>query len=134
NQFHQYCTEHEIINIEDITASFIKQYLVHCKNKGNNPTTVNSHLHVLKIFFNYFEFELDIFTPKTNPTKRIVPAKENIKIEVFTDHHIKQMLKYYQSLKYRDKTLYAYRDYFLIIFLLGSACRIGEASNLRWRD
>ena len=134
NEFHKYCIEHEIINVEDCTASFIKQYLVHLKGKGNNPTTVNTKLHILKIFFNYFEFEMEVFTPKTNPTKRIIFAKEEIKIEVFTDSQIKQMLRYYQSLKYRDKSLYSYRDYFMIIWLLGSACRVGETANLRWKD
>ncbi|GIP20380.1 hypothetical protein J22TS3_06550 [Paenibacillus sp. J22TS3] len=96
--------------------------------------TVNSKLHILKIFFNYFEYEIDLFTPKTNPTKKIPYAKEEIKIEVFSDEQIKQMLNYYKRLKHRDKTLYAYRDYFLIIFFLGSACRLGEAVNLRWMD
>lgn len=134
NKFYNYCVEQEIINLEDITASFVKQYLLFCKAKGNNPTTVNSNLHVLKIFFNYFEHELDVFTTKTNPTKRIAPVKETIKIEVFTDAQISQMLKYYRALKQRDKSLYAYRDYFMIIFLLGTACRIGETANLRWKD
>lgn len=134
NEFHQFCVTNQIINIEDCSSSLVKQYLLQCKEKGNNPTTVNSKLHILKIFFNYFETELEIFTPKTNPTKRIIFAKENIKIEVFTDEQIKQMLRYYQAIKYRDKSLYAYRDYFLIIFLLGSACRLGETVNLKWSD
>ena len=134
NEFHQYCVQHEIINVEDCTASFVKQYLLSCKEKGNNPTTVNTKLHILKIFFNYFETEMEVFTPKTNPTKRIIFAKEDVKIEVFNDAQINQMLRYYQSIKYRDKSLYAYRDYFLIIWLLGSACRLGETVSLRWSD
>ncbi|MFI2857550.1 tyrosine-type recombinase/integrase [Paenibacillus sp. JSM ZJ436] len=134
DKFHQFCVQNEIINVEDCTASLVKQYLLAAKERGNNPTTVNSKLHILKIFFNFFESEMEVFTPKTNPTKRIIFAKEEIKIEVFTDAQIKQMLRYYQSIKYRDKSLYAYRDYFLIIFLLGSACRLGETINLRWSD
>lgn len=135
NEFHNYCIEQEIVNLEDVTQSLVKSYLVYCgRQRKNNPTTVNSKLHVLKIFFNYFENEMEVFTSKTNPTKRIGYAKEDIKIEVFTDSQIKQMLSYYQKLKYRDKSLYAYRGYFLIIFLLGSACRLGETVNLKWSD
>ncbi|HEY2493947.1 MAG TPA: site-specific integrase [Paenibacillus sp.] len=135
NEFHGYCVEQSIVNLEDCTASLVKGYLIYCsKERKNNPTTVNSKLHVLKIFFNYFESEMEIFTIKTNPTKRIPFAKEEIKIEVFSDDQIKQMLNYYQRLKFRDKTLYSYRDYFLIIFLIGSACRLGETVNLRWSD
>ncbi|MBA9087676.1 integrase/recombinase XerD [Fontibacillus solani] len=134
-QFHEYCVKNEVINIEDCTSSLVKNYLLYCgKERKNNPTTVNSKLHVLKILFNYFEFEMEIFNPKTNPTKKIPYAKEEIKIEVFTDAQIKQMLNYYQKIKYRDKSLYSYRDYFMIIFLLGSACRLGETVNLRWTD
>lgn len=134
-EFHEFCVSHEVINLEDCTASLVKNYLVHCgKNRKNNPTTVNSKLHILKIFFNYFEHEMELFTAKTNPTKKIPYAKENVKIEVFSDEQIKQILNYYKRLKHRDKTLYAYRDYFLVVFFLGTACRLGEAVNLRWMD
>jgi integrase/recombinase XerD len=134
-EFHEYCVKQEIINLEDCTMSLVKNYLIYCgKERNNNPSTVNSKLHVLKIFFNYFENELEIFNTKTNPTKKIMFVKEEVKIEVFTDAQIKQMLTYFQKLKYRDKSYYAYRDYFLIIWLLGSACRLGETINLRWSD
>jgi integrase/recombinase XerD len=135
NEFHDYAVQREIVNLEDCTQSLVKSYLIYCgKERKNNPTTVNSKLHVLKIFFNYFETEMEIFNPKTNPTKRIGYAKEDIKIEVFSDAQVKQMLNYFQRLKYRDKTYYAYRGYFLIIFLLSTACRLGETINLRWSD
>ncbi|WP_411347490.1 tyrosine-type recombinase/integrase [Paenibacillus sp. WLX2291] len=134
-EFHEFAIKYEVVNLEDCTMSIVKNYLIYCqKQRGNNPTTVNHKLHVLKIFFNYFEKELEIFNPKTNPTKRLMYTKEDVKIEVFSDEQIKQMLKYYQKLKYRDKSLYAYRGYFLIIWLLGSACRLGETANLKWTD
>ncbi|MNO45823.1 site-specific tyrosine recombinase XerC [compost metagenome] len=66
-EFHEFCISHEVINLEDCTASLVKNYLVHCgKNRKNNPTTVNSKLHILKIFFNYFEYEMELFTEKVN--------------------------------------------------------------------
>lgn len=133
-EFHEFCTEREIVNVEDVTISLVKSYLLFCqKERKNNPTTVNSKLHVLKIFFNYIE-EIEIIGQKNNPTRKLSFAKEDVKIEVFTDDQIKQMLKYYQRLKYRDKSFYAYRDYAIIVFLLGSGVRIGELINLRWSD
>lgn len=135
NQFHDYCTDNEIVNLEDCTMSLVKQYLIYCsKERKNNPTTVNSKLHVLKIFFNYFENEMEIFTSKTNPTKRIQYAREEIKIEVFTDAQIKQMLNYYAKLKHRDKSFYAYRDHTIIITLIGTGMRLGELISIRWSD
>jgi site-specific recombinase XerD len=135
NEFHDFCIKHEVVNLEDVNQSIVKNYLIYCaKERKNNPTTVNSKLHILKVFFNYFEHEMEVFTPKTNPAKRLGYAREDIKIEVFSDAQIKQMLSYYRKLKQRDKSLFAYRDYFLIIFLLGTACRLGETVNLRWSD
>ena len=63
-------------------------------------------------------------------------AKEEIKIEVFQDEHIKQMLRYYRRLKARDKSLYAYRDHnhTIIVFLLGTGSRLGELINVRWNE
>lgn len=134
-EFHTYAVEQEVLNLEDCSQSLVKGYLLYCsKKRNNNPTTVNTKLHTLKIFFNYFENEMEIFTPKSNPTKRLGFAKEEIKIEVFTDAQIKQMLNFYQRMKFRDKTYFAYRGYFLIIFLISSACRLGETVNLRWND
>lgn len=44
------------------------------------------------------------------------------------------MLGYYQRLKNRDKSFYAYRDYLSIVFLLGTGVRLGEFINLKWND
>lgn len=43
-------------------------------------------------------------------------------------------LNYYRRIKERDKTFYAYRDYTIIITLLGTGIRRGELCNLRWQD
>ncbi|GIP20379.1 site-specific integrase [Paenibacillus sp. J22TS3] len=41
-EFHQFCVQNEIVNLEDCTASLVKNYLVHCgKNRKNNSTTVH---------------------------------------------------------------------------------------------
>lgn len=61
-------------------------------------------------------------------------AKEEIKIETFSDYHIKQMLDYYRRIKKRERLFYAYRDYAIIVFLLGTGVRLGELINIRWRD
>ncbi|WAH36458.1 tyrosine-type recombinase/integrase [Alicyclobacillus dauci] len=60
--------------------------------------------------------------------------KTDVKIDVFTDYHIRQMLLYYRSLRQRDKTFYAYRDSTIIGHLLGTGIRVGELANLRWHD
>ncbi|MEW9674145.1 tyrosine-type recombinase/integrase [Ammoniphilus sp. 3BR4] len=133
NDFHNYCVEKEIVDTSDITASIIKSYLMYCQRKrNNNPTTINTKIRNLKVFFNYLENELQLFDSKNNPIGKIVTVKSDVQIEVFTDSHIKQMLNYYRRLKYRDKSFYAYRDTAIIITLLGTGIRLGELINLKW--
>jgi integrase/recombinase XerD len=132
-EFQNYVSE-KVVDVADVTPSHIKSYLLYCKkDRGNNPTSINHKLHNLKIFFNYLE-DIEVINSKNNPTKKIPYVKEDIKIETFTDYQIKQMLDYYRRLKHRDKGFYAYRDYSMIIFLLGTGCRLGELINLRWKD
>ncbi|MBO8162068.1 MAG: tyrosine-type recombinase/integrase [Thermosipho sp. (in: Bacteria)] len=134
NEFHEFCINQEIVDVSDVTPSIIKSYLVHCqKKRGNNPTSINDKIRNLKIFFNFLEKE-EIISEKKNPAKKIGYAKEDIKIEIFTDSQIRQMLNYYSRLKYRDKTFYAYRDYCIIYVLLGTGVRLGELVNLKWDD
>lgn len=133
-EFHDFCVQREIIDVSDIKPAIIKSYLLHCqKVQKNKPASLNHKLHNLKIFFNYLQ-EIEVFDEKHNPTKKINYVKEDQKIEVFSDYHIQQMLNYYKRLKTRDKSFWAYRDYCIIITLLGTGIRLGELCGLRWND
>jgi integrase/recombinase XerD len=133
-EFQRFCGENEIVNVLDVKTHTIKSYILYClKERKNNPTTRNSKLHILKIFFNYLE-SLELIDQKNNPSKALVYAREEIKIEAFSDYHIQQMLGYYRRIKQREKAFYAYRDYCIIVFLLGTGVRIGELINLKWSD
>jgi len=134
NEFQSYCANQEIVDVNDVTPNTVKSYLLYCqKERNNNVTTRNSKLHILKIFFNYLE-EIEVITQKHNPSKKITYGKEDIKIEVFQDNHIRKMLGYYQRIKQREKSFYAYRDYTMIVFLLSTGVRLGEMVNLAWNE
>lgn len=133
-EFYNYCVEQELIDTADISNRTIKNYLVMCqKVRNNNPTTINSKLRTLKIFFNYLE-EIEIYQTNNNPTRKINYVKADTKIEVFTDEQIKQMLTYYRRLKTRDKGFYAYRNSAMIVTLLSTGMRPGELVNIKWSD
>ncbi|WHY79019.1 tyrosine-type recombinase/integrase [Neobacillus sp. WH10] len=134
NEFQAYCSEKEILNVEDITANTMKLYFLYCmKSKMNNPVTVNTKIKNLKAFFNYM-VEADVINEKRNPMSKIEKAKTDTKIEVFSDNHIRQMLNYYRRLKNREHSFHAYRDYTIILTLLGSGMRLGELCNLKWKE
>ncbi|WP_262172782.1 tyrosine-type recombinase/integrase [Saccharococcus sp. Marseille-Q5394] len=130
-QFEYFCTKHEVLNVEDITVQLMKKYILYFQRKGNNPTTTNSKLQRIRAFLNYM-IECEVINE--NPARKIAKAKEDIKIEVFTDYHIKQMLNYYRRIKQRDKAFYAYRDYSIIVVLLGTGLRLSELCSLKWND
>lgn len=134
HEFQIFCSERELIDTRDIREATVKSYLMYCqKTRGNNVVTRNTKLHQLKIFFNYLQHE-EIITEKENPIRKMKLAKEEVKIEVFQDEHIKQMLRYYRRLKARNKSFYAYRDHTIIVFLLGTGSRLGELINIRWNE
>ncbi|MGN2271659.1 tyrosine-type recombinase/integrase [Priestia megaterium] len=134
SEFQNFCVEKEILNVEDITTNTIKMYLLYCvKVKKNNPVTINTKIKNLKAFFNYM-IESEILSQKRNPMIKIEKVKTDTKIDVFSDNHIKQMLNYYRRLKGREHSFYAYRDYTIILTLLGSGMRLGEMCNLTWKE
>jgi integrase/recombinase XerD len=133
-EFQQYCVEKEILNVEDVTNTTVKSYLLYCmKSKKNSPVTINTKIKNLRAFFNYM-VKSEVVNEKRNPMLKIDKAKTETKIEVFNDNHIKQMLGYYRRLKGREHSFHAYRDHTIILTLLGSGIRLGELCNLTWKD
>lgn len=130
-EFIDYCIKQEMVNLEDLTPMHVKSYLMMCQDKGNKAGTINTKLLRIRAFFNYC---IECEYIKVSPAKKIKRQKEDVKIDVFTDEQIQQMLAYYRRIKQREKSYFAYRDYSMIILLLGTGIRRGELVNLKWSD
>ncbi|KPC98694.1 Tyrosine recombinase XerC [Geobacillus sp. BCO2] len=100
--FLDFCNENGIVNVQDVTPNTIKKYLLHCKEIGNVSTTTNTKLQRIKAFFNYM---IEIEVIDKNPAEKFQRAKEDVKIDVFSDYHIKQMLNYYRRIKTKRKSV-----------------------------
>ncbi|RUS47616.1 tyrosine-type recombinase/integrase [Cohnella sp. AR92] len=134
DMFQAYCSKNEIVSVHDVSAQTVKSFLMTLQNeKGNNPTSRNNKLRVLKNFFNWM-YENEIITEKQNICKKVNYAKEEIIIQPFTDYHIEQMLGFLRRTKQRERSYYAIRDYTIIVFLLGTGVRLGELIGLKWTD
>ncbi|MGG2111056.1 tyrosine-type recombinase/integrase [Lysinibacillus pakistanensis] len=132
--FSSYLREQDIIDITDVTNATVKSYLMYCKNERNNrPNTINTKLKHIKAFFNFL---VENEYVQKNPCFKIQKQVSDTKIEVFTDNHIRQMLRYYrrQTRARKDHEFTAYRNISIIITLLGTGIRIGELNNLKWSD
>lgn len=127
--FITYCLENDVTNVEDITSGLIKQYFIECKNRGNSAGTINTRLMRIRAFLNYC-VEEKILTE--NVARKVKRLKEDVKIDVFTDLQINQMLAYYRSLRRKEKSYFAYRGYMLILTLLGTGLRRTEVIRLKW--
>lgn len=130
-EFVSCCIENEVVNVEDIFYSYVRQYLSECQERGNKAGTINTKLLRIRAFLNYM-VECEVI--KNNPAKRVKRQKEDVKIDVFNDEQIRQMLNFYRRIKQREKSYFAYRDYTIIIIILGTGIRRGEIINLQWTD
>ncbi|MGH0485317.1 tyrosine-type recombinase/integrase [Bacillus mycoides] len=133
NEFQRWAaTERDIVNVEDVSSSVVKSYLLYCsKERGNAVVTRNGKLQHLKTFFRYLEDE-DIIDLRGNPTNKIKPSKTDKHIEVYTDEQIRLMLRYYRRMRSRENTLYSYRGHTIIVTLIGTGIRLGELISMRW--
>ncbi|WP_449355580.1 tyrosine-type recombinase/integrase [Virgibacillus natechei] len=132
SDFIEYCNENGVVNVEDITYPLVKSHLQECQKRGNKPNTINTKLLRIRAFLNYLVEEVEVI--KKNPAKKVKRQSVDVQIDVFTDNQINQMLGYYRRIKQRDKSYYAYRDYMIIVTLLGTGARRSEISALTWND
>ncbi|WP_268795819.1 tyrosine-type recombinase/integrase [Paenibacillus sp. Soil522] len=127
----EYCIQYEFVSVEEITYNHVRQHLSTCLERGNKAGSINTKLLRIRAFLNYM-VECEVITK--NPAKRVKMQKEDVKIDVFTDEQIHQMLNFYRRIKQCEKSYVAYRDYMMIVTLLGTGIRRGEIINLKWSD
>lgn len=129
--FVEFCHSKGAINIEDVRPSHLKEYLLICQENGNKPNTINTKIMRIRAFFNYL-VEEKIVTE--NIAKKVKLQKADVKIDVFTDEHIRQMLAYYRGMRRKEKSYFSYRGYLLILTFLSTGIRRKEAIMLKWSD
>ncbi|PAE06452.1 integrase [Terribacillus saccharophilus] len=129
--FINYCIESDVMNVEDVESKHVKQYLMYSQRNGNSAGTINTKLQRIRAFFNYL---LEEGMVTENVASKVKRQREEVKINVFSDMQIKQMLSYYRGLRRREKSYFAYRGYMLIVTFLGTGIRRTEIINLKWSD
>ncbi|PFV61137.1 integrase [Bacillus cereus] len=126
-------THRAVTHIEDITSQHIKDYMRYCyRERSNSHTTVAGKLTNLKVYFNYLASE-GLLDEKTNPCLRVKNPQKDTNVETLTEEQIRLMLRHLRRRR-RVDDFYHYRDYTLVVFLLGTGARLGEIMDLRWED
>lgn len=97
------------------------------KTVGLSPTTVNTRLKTLKVFFRFLKDEELI---EHNPTEDVQNVRENeTDIRILTPDEIRRLLEVPDRRSYAE-----FRDFVLMNLLLDSMIRINEALTLRQED
>lgn len=129
--FIEYCIAEGAINIEDVTRIHFKNYLIMAQQQNKKPHTINTIILRTKAFLNYCVEEDYI---QENIAKKVKTQKVDTKIETFTDQQINQMLSFYRTQKKKSQSYSSYRNYVILLVLLGTGMRRKELILLKWSD
>lgn len=120
--------EHDQLSLKDLSITHIRGYVSHMKNEvGLSPVTINVRLRTLKCFLK-FVFEEGYIDDNIAASIKLLRTEQDA-IEVLTDDHIVRLLKTINRGEYTG-----FRDYVLIMLLIDTGMRIGEATTLTSQD
>jgi integrase/recombinase XerD len=127
--FLDYCRAHVVERIDQITATFIRQYLLHLEESGHNPGGRHAAFRSLRAFLNWYEGEAE---PDGwgNPIHKIKAPKVPIEpLEPVSHETIASMVKTCK----RD-TFTGDRDAAILFCLFDTGARASEFLNMDLDD
>ncbi len=133
NQFQLFIKDEDIQNLQDIDKNILRKFLKHISNA--KPKTIKRKITVIKIMFNYFEFE-DIIM--VNPFRKMkINIKETKELPKIADlKETKKLLSYLYKKKssYDNREVPSYkalvRDIAIIEVLFSTGARVFEVCEL----
>lgn len=109
--------------VEDLSVKQIDDYVLHLEQKGNTNATINRKLSSLSKMLK-FALDREYITkiPKIEKKK-----ESNGRIRWLTDEEEKNLIGYFNETHRKDLCN-------LIVFLLETGARVGEALSVNWKD
>lgn len=120
-----------IKRMKDITLYTYQQFLNDCRKKFSKGTLMLTHNYVKSIFKQAVQYNII----RTNPTINAkIPKYENFKIKTtdlfLTKDELNILINYVTNYKRKNSTYF----YYILMFLVYTGVRIGEACALLWQD
>lgn len=106
-------------NIQDVTSSDIDKYVLYCRTKGNNNTSIRTKIKILKAFFNFSEVEI----------KFPVLTTEKVAKNPYNKEEIQALLK-----KPTINSYTQWRNWTMVNTLLATGMRCRTLINLKVKD
>jgi site-specific recombinase XerD len=127
-EFYKFCESRAVVNVTKITASLIREYLLHLESTHHNAGGIHTYYRTIKTFLRWYEFEAE---PENwdNPIKKVKPPK--IPQEILDPVAIDDVRK---MIKVCKNNLTGVRDSALMLFLLDSGVRASELISLDRSD
>ena len=120
-------SEFELVEIEQVKAYHIKQFLAWMDDKGRQPRYINDLLKVFKTFFNYMVKESHMAESPAAKVKNMKQPKT--KIITFSENEIRKILNFYSGRTYLE-----IRNRTMIAMFFDTGMRLTEVITLRWEQ
>ncbi|RZT23138.1 tyrosine-type recombinase/integrase [Fictibacillus sp. BK138] len=123
--WNEWLNTQSIEQVEDISPLVIKQYLRRCADNGNKPKTINTKLKLLRAFSRWLVEESLV---DQQFTKGVKAVREDSVPKIVRQEDIQLVLSHLRRVK-RSR-----RNYVLVLFMIGTGCRLSEIERLNWTD
>ncbi len=115
--------EKQVIDIEDVTPQYIKEFLSVMNGAGRTANYVNDLLKAFKVFFRYAFEEDYVQTLLTEKIKNVKGPK--VIIRTFSEQELKALISYYQGHDYLT-----IRNKVILLMLIDTGIRLSELTEL----
>lgn len=122
--FINYCNIQHLNEIQQISPTFIRTYLLDLENSGHNPGGIHACYRALKTFLKWYAFENDLQDWKNPIDKVKVKIPNNQPLDPVDIEAVKAILETCQ------KSFADIRDRAIILMLLDTGMRISELLSL----
>ena len=126
-KFVLYCADNNLINLDNVTTDDLRKYIIHCRDIGYAPHTVQDVHRSLSVFFRWLYDENRILTNPMKPLKRPRVPKEYAR--TFSAREVKLILDYFDV-----STFCGFRNKFIMLVFLGTGIRKSELLRLKLAD
>jgi integrase/recombinase XerD len=124
-----FCEAQVITNINDITPTTLRQFLLYLEDTGHNPGGIHAFYRSLRAFLNWWEIEAEPVMWK-NPVKKVKPPR--VPIEPLDPVNLSDISKLVESCE--NDTFTGKRDQAIILCLLDTGTRAQEFLDICLED
>lgn len=128
-QFTDYCESQQLKQIEQITPSFIREYLLYLEDRGHNAGGRHACYRALRVFLYWYEQEAEP-TGWTNPIRKVSAPRVSLEpLEGVSLQDVRAMVN-----ACRRGTHWGDRDAAILLCLLDTGCRAREFLEINLED